>query len=523
MTRRARSRHRLAIIGLLGIVIIFLAVRISQTPLSIALASEDSGVFLYEGWRLLEGDLPYRDFWDHKGPVLFAINAFGVLLSGRTRWGIFLVDSLGLIVGMVVLFRALRRTNGTLAALCGLCVIGAGVQIYLPQGNQAESYAMTFAMIAYALVDSTRRSTHASARAAYITIGVLSALSVFIKFNMIGFMLTIGLHQLLVSVSARTVRTFVQRISWMVIGTLIVAVPMVVYLVTNGILADYLDANITFNLLYASTRRDSLLALERGFDLLPLMILPTLCWLFAAFQVITRKRIPLLVGVALIGFVVEWLLIVIPGRVYDYYYATILPSAGILTAYAMAQTALSVARIAPLIPRRSIIAGFLAVLIVIPSAYSAIRLRRERMTPVLETLQGAASAIDERSASIPSLLAYGPCTALQFIVGSPAPSRWTFPIPLLLVPYNTPERIDEYIGDIVGADVEMIVDCSAVNPFLPPLDQATRDAWRASQTSDVIETIFTPLYAYIEVNYTRVAAVEPLKWALFVRNDRLTP
>ena len=43
--------------------------------------AEDSSVFLYIGKRMLEGKLPYRDLFDHKGPILYLIEVLGLRLS----------------------------------------------------------------------------------------------------------------------------------------------------------------------------------------------------------------------------------------------------------------------------------------------------------------------------------------------------------------------------------------------------------------------------------------------------------
>ena len=52
----------------------------------------DSAFFQSIGKLWLEGIIPYRDYFDHKGPVLFMINALGYMFS-NTRLGLFLVQS----------------------------------------------------------------------------------------------------------------------------------------------------------------------------------------------------------------------------------------------------------------------------------------------------------------------------------------------------------------------------------------------------------------------------------------------
>lgn len=44
--------------------------------------TRDVGVWAYAGWRLLSGDVPYVDFFDHKPPGIFVVFALGELLGG---------------------------------------------------------------------------------------------------------------------------------------------------------------------------------------------------------------------------------------------------------------------------------------------------------------------------------------------------------------------------------------------------------------------------------------------------------
>lgn len=52
----------------------------------------DNGFFLYSGSQILKGKLPYLDFWDSKGPLIFYINALGLFIGKGTRWGVWLLE-----------------------------------------------------------------------------------------------------------------------------------------------------------------------------------------------------------------------------------------------------------------------------------------------------------------------------------------------------------------------------------------------------------------------------------------------
>ena len=46
----------------------------------------DSGANLYVAQGMLEGETPYLDRWAHKGPLIYVLNAIGLLLS--EAWGV---------------------------------------------------------------------------------------------------------------------------------------------------------------------------------------------------------------------------------------------------------------------------------------------------------------------------------------------------------------------------------------------------------------------------------------------------
>ena len=72
----------------------------------------DSAIFIYVAQGILEGDIPYLDRWDHKGPLLYLLNLFGLLI--HDTWGLWLVQGLFLLGASIFAFLALRKPFGTL-------------------------------------------------------------------------------------------------------------------------------------------------------------------------------------------------------------------------------------------------------------------------------------------------------------------------------------------------------------------------------------------------------------------------
>ena len=71
----------------------------------------DSTIYKTIGLGILEGKIPYRDLFDHKGPMVFYINALGqLIMSGRM--GIFLLQIISLSFAVLFIYKTSRLFGG---------------------------------------------------------------------------------------------------------------------------------------------------------------------------------------------------------------------------------------------------------------------------------------------------------------------------------------------------------------------------------------------------------------------------
>ena len=100
----------------------------------------DAAFFRLVGQGMTKGYLPYRDFFDMKGPFLFFIEYLGQILSyGRT--GIFLVQWINLFFSLVViskLFELYQIRNRILQI--GLMLSLAYIASFTFEGEEADVY-----------------------------------------------------------------------------------------------------------------------------------------------------------------------------------------------------------------------------------------------------------------------------------------------------------------------------------------------------------------------------------------------
>ena len=58
----------------------------------VAKPGTDASIYIYVAQGILEGEIPYLDRWDHKGPLLYVLNLCGLLIHGT--WGPWLVQGI---------------------------------------------------------------------------------------------------------------------------------------------------------------------------------------------------------------------------------------------------------------------------------------------------------------------------------------------------------------------------------------------------------------------------------------------
>ena len=110
----------------------------------------DSSVFLYMGREMLKGKIPYRDLFDHKGPLLYWLQAFGQWLTPGSFTGVWILELLHMAAAILFLYKACRALTDNIAAVCAALLVSfciCGWRLY-QGGNFAEEYALPWISLA---------------------------------------------------------------------------------------------------------------------------------------------------------------------------------------------------------------------------------------------------------------------------------------------------------------------------------------------------------------------------------------
>ena len=100
----------------------------------------DSDIFRYMGYAILQGKIPYTDLFDHKGLLLYFINALGLVI--HSNYGIFFIQVIHLTATLIVWYKMLSNYQQTWQKYLILAVSLIGLWAYYEEGNLAEEWSL---------------------------------------------------------------------------------------------------------------------------------------------------------------------------------------------------------------------------------------------------------------------------------------------------------------------------------------------------------------------------------------------
>ncbi len=229
-----------------GLLALVLLLHIAWHP-GIEVMSVDSGVFATGGALILEGQTPYADFWDHKPPGVYGLNALAIASFGPTPWALWWLDLVWLAVLAIVAWRILEGEFGWLAAIAGVTsVLLVVMHPTIFAINMTETYALLPQFLLLAL--GARRLQRARPGIMLLA-GVLTGLSFLLRQNSIGLGIAFLLAVLLFfDPPPGTTRRL--QFSGFIVGALIPIAAVALVFVFLGALYDMLDAVLLYNFAY---------------------------------------------------------------------------------------------------------------------------------------------------------------------------------------------------------------------------------------------------------------------------------
>lgn len=238
----------------LALSLLFITIFSTSTSILGNVPSFDSSIFQIIGKGWTEGILPYTGLWDHKGPLIFFINAVGFWLC-HSNVGIFIIQVVCLTITTYFTlsfygryFSDKQSFTYTLASLAFLSICTEG-------GNSLEEYILPLLMPAFFyMYEWTQRWTNHQDishhhRYAFLY-GLVLAFSFLTRLtNALGICLG-ALIIAIVLVQHRKYKKLLKNILFFFAGFVVLALPFIGYFYSKGALYEMLYGTITYNIGY---------------------------------------------------------------------------------------------------------------------------------------------------------------------------------------------------------------------------------------------------------------------------------
>ncbi|MBQ2991300.1 MAG: hypothetical protein IJD60_08445 [Clostridia bacterium] len=258
--RSGGRRGQLVYIGMtLALAVVFsLIFYTCNSPLGPAVGS-DNAMYLTMGTALARGYAPYTQIFDHKGPLLFILQAIPQLFtSGYSTLAVFVQEVLFLFACLLVLGRMARRTGVSRFAVQ---MIYLAVYARLTDGgNLTEEYSNLFTLIGLdamlSVFDDGDGLGGRDARALFrpaLALGVTAMLSFMLRANnVLVTVCAVGAVALCMLPARRFAQLGVCALG-VLAGCALAAAPIVAWLMRYGVLGDAFYGAIIHNMMYADT------------------------------------------------------------------------------------------------------------------------------------------------------------------------------------------------------------------------------------------------------------------------------
>ncbi len=445
--------HWSLIVSIAACVIIGIAAIYPLNPNIMKYAGQDSGVFLYTGTKILNGEVPYIDVWDHKPPLIYFVDALSLLITPSSLYGIFIIQLIFHITSNILLYFLLRKYIPIPLTLLFICAFSVYSLQFSGGGNLTGFYALPFQILMFLLISRLSKNDSIGSIGFFTGLSFICALlfrqtsiSIFIGFAIIAF-----LH------FGEIKSNIIQFIEKALLGAAIIVVPLVLYFGFNHALKDFWDQVFHFNYIYTDVRSeaDKIGAVTSGLEtltengLLPFTVLGVL---IVCYKTVRRKEHSLLEEVAVVSFFIEWIFLYSGGRPRITYFMSLLPTFIFLSS-------VSIGVILNKINRRVLEYIFIGLCLVFLSykylTYS--NYFRSVSRSMMNDKQEVIHFIFEHSSPEDKILVWGAESWIYFHTGRDASSKFIYQYPLFYEGYADREMLKEFFSSVLTTKPALII------------------------------------------------------------------
>lgn len=208
----------------------------------------DSSVFMTVAMMMDRGYMPYRDTFDHKGPLLYLVNFWGRHID--VYRGIWFLEFISIFITFLFIYKIARLKCGKVLSCVALFLSVSLLFNFFQGGNSTEEYAMAFiAPALFIFLDYFINRKISETR--LVLCGLCMGGVCLLRPNMISAWIVFCIAVLVKCIQDKAAADIKRFISFFTIGLFIIMFPVMLWLVANGSFTVFLNDYIKFNFIYA--------------------------------------------------------------------------------------------------------------------------------------------------------------------------------------------------------------------------------------------------------------------------------
>ena len=223
----------------------------------------DSNAFFTVGKSMANGQILYKDIFEHKGPLLYVIHIIAYFIQSHTFLGVYILEIISFSVFLYyvakIMMLYVRKTHILWAIpLMSFIILSSYV---FNKGDSAEEFCMPLIAISlYYLLYYFKNTYPNKMKTKDIIInGIIAGCVLWTKYNLLGFWFGFALFICLGLLINRKIKDAILTGIYFLLGMLIPTIPILIYFVMNGALYDMFEIYFLVNIFSYSSVQTSII------------------------------------------------------------------------------------------------------------------------------------------------------------------------------------------------------------------------------------------------------------------------
>lgn len=266
---------------ILFILCAFVLLQSPFAPYAKGVVGNDSSIFVTIAKNIIQGDVLYRDIADHKGPVIFIINALALWVFNGNLVGIWVFEVLSMWIASIFMYRTIRLKASQIVSLSVTILSLTFVVPLLFGGNLTEEWALPCISIAmFLFVRYLYNNTPFSIPSLFV-LSLTFLLAFLLKASYVCIWVGFGSVIIVKLLVNKRFKEFFFDLIVVIVSLLLVLLPIGLYFYRNGALDDAWHWMISFNMKLGDGSSwmtlNHMVQTLLGLRHIPVMVLMTFC------------------------------------------------------------------------------------------------------------------------------------------------------------------------------------------------------------------------------------------------------